>query len=243
VPKGQLTEIFGAASSGKTTLALALLAGCTREGGIGAYIDPGGTFFAPAAFAAGVDLRRVIVIRPRDEAGARRAADALVRGGACGVVALDCSEWPHVLQTHHCARLVAQAEKNGTMLLVISGGANAAVASFASLRLRTHGLAPLWQDGSDGGDRLMGCIATIDVAKARSTSPGRSVSFEAKMPDVAGTYPITQDGTDLKVRGYVTLQTQDINPCTHGPSGPCDPTLCTHGPSGPCATTLQVAIV
>jgi len=188
VPKGQLTEIFGSSSSGKTTLALALLAACTREGGIGAYIDPALSLFAPVAAGAGIDLRRIIVVRPRDEAAARRAVDALVRGGACGVVALDCGDWPHVLQTHHCARLVAQAEKTGTVLLVISGGSNAALASFASLRLRAHGLAPLWQDGSDGGRRLQGCVATIDVAKARSTSPGRSVSFEAAIPDVAGTY-------------------------------------------------------
>ncbi len=188
VPKGQLTEIFGAASSGKTTLALALLAACTREGGIGAYIDPAGGFFAPGAAAAGIDLRRVIVVRPRDEAAARRAVDALVRGGACGVVALDCGEWPQILQTQHCTRLVAQAEKTGTVLLVISGGTNAAVASFASLRLRAHGLAPLWQAGGAGGGRLAGCVATIDIAKARSASPGRSVVFEAAIPDVAGTY-------------------------------------------------------
>ncbi len=175
IPIGRLTEIFGAPSSGKTTLALAALAACTQGGGIGAYIDPQRTFFAPVAEAAGVDLRRLVVVRPRAAAAARRAADALVRGGACAVVVLDCSGSPAALQTHHCARLAAQAEKTGTALVIVSNGDVQAVASFASLRLHAHGLAPLWEEGGDGAGRLAGCVTSVDVAKSRAIAPGRSV--------------------------------------------------------------------
>ena len=189
VPKGQLTELYGPRSSGKTMIAFALLASAIREGALGAYIDPQGGFFAPAAAGAGIDTRRLIVVRPRDLAGTRRAADALVRGGACAVVVADCSESPGALQTHHCARLVSQAEKTGTVLVAVTSGDMQPVASFASLRLRAHGIAPLWQDGSDGSGRLLGCSASVDIAKSRAFPPGRSARLHAVLPDVAGTWP------------------------------------------------------
>lgn len=189
IPRGRLTEIFGSRSSGKTSLAFAALAACTRSGEFGAYVDLQGSYFAPAAAAAGIDVQRLIVARPRRLAAARAAVDALVRGSACAVVAFDCSDAPGVLQAHHCARLVAQAEKTGTALLVISSGGMPAVASFASLRLHASGLSPLWQEGSDGGARLLGCVARFEIAKARMLVPRQSAQFEALLPDVAGTWP------------------------------------------------------
>jgi hypothetical protein len=189
IPKGQMTELFGARSSGKTTLAFAILAACTRAGAIGAYIDPAGAFFAPAAAGAGIDTRRLIVVRPHGDAAVRRAIDALVRGGACGVVALDCSESPGALQTQHCARLAAQAEKTATALVIITDGRAQAVASFASLRVRARGLAPVWQAGSDAGGRLAGCATSIEIAKSRAVAPGRGASIAAPLPEVAGTWP------------------------------------------------------
>lgn len=189
IPSGRMTEVFGPRSSGKTSIAFAALAHCTRSGAFGAYVDPGESFFAPAAAGAGVETRRLIVVRPHDAAGARRAVDALVRGGACAVVVFDCSGLPNALQTHHCARLVAQAEKTGTALLVISSGNAQPVASFASLRLRACGLSPLWQEGSDGGSRLLGCAADFEVAKARSAVRHHRVQFDLSLPDVAGTWP------------------------------------------------------
>jgi len=192
-PAGRLVELFGARSSGKTTLAFAMLAACTRAGGIGAYIDLSQTFFAPAAAAAGIDMRRLIVVRPRGAAASLRALDALVRGGACAVVAFDGSEVPGVLRAQHCARLAAQAEKTGTTVLIVSAGDESAVASFTSLRLRACGLAPLWQGGSDAGGRLLGCTTSIEIAKSRTFAPGRTAHFAAALPDVAGTWPDAAD--------------------------------------------------
>jgi hypothetical protein len=189
IPAGRLTEIFGLRSSGKTSIAFAALARCTQAGALGAYVDCGQSFFAPAAAGAGVETRRLIVVRPQDAAAARRAVDALVRGSACEVVVFDCSDSPHALQTHHCARLVAQAEKTGTALVVISSGNVQAIAAFASLRLRACGLTPLWQEGSDGGARLLGCIATVEVAKARMAVSHHSAQFKILLPDIAGTWP------------------------------------------------------
>jgi len=92
IPQGRLTEVLGGPSSGKTSLALAALAACTSAGSIGAYVDPGGTFFAPAAAGAGIQLQRLLVVRPSNLDVARRAVDALVRCGACSVVVFDCAD-------------------------------------------------------------------------------------------------------------------------------------------------------
>ena len=188
IPRGRMAELFGAPSSGKTTLAFAFLAACTRAGEIAAWVDPARTFFAPAAAAAGIDVRRLLVVRPNGAAAMRRAVDALVRGGACAMVALDCTGLRDSLLAHHCARLVAQAEKTGTVLLVLSGGDVPAVASFASVRLRAEGLAPRWQAGSAGSGRLAGCAVSVTVAKSRTAAPGKRVRVEACLPDVAGTF-------------------------------------------------------
>jgi len=193
IPQGRLIELFGARSSGKTTLTFTVLAACTRAGGIGAYVDPARRFFAPAAAAAGIDMRRLVVVRPHDAAASLRALDALVRGAACAVVAFDASECPGALRAQHCARLVAQAEKTGTTLLIVSAGNEPAVASFAALRLRASGLAPLWQEGSDACGRLLGCTTSIEVAKSRATAPGRNAHFAAALPDVAGTWPLANN--------------------------------------------------
>ncbi len=189
IPHGRLTEIFGDFSSGKTTLAYGLLAACTSRGDVGAYIDPEASFFAPAAESAGIDLERLLIVRPRQAAALRRAADAVVRSGACAVVILD-GLGGNTLQTHHCARLVAQAEKNGITLVALSRGDSQALASFASLRVRMRGLEPLWQSGSDGGDRLLGYGIALDIVKSRMGVPGKSAVFEACIVDVAQSWPI-----------------------------------------------------
>jgi len=197
VPAGRLTEIIGSPSSGKTGVALAILADALGAGGIGAYIDPDGTFFTPFAAQAGLNLGRLIVVRPPDSAGARRAVDALVRGGACAVVVLDCSGRADLLQTHHCARLAAQAEKTGTALLLLSHGNSSALAYFASLRIGTSGIAPMWQHGS-GGVRLLGYRTHVGILKSRTAAPGASALLSAALADVTGTWPIdSPDRLDL----------------------------------------------
>ena len=194
VPRGRLTEVFGAPSSGKTSVAFALLAACTSAGLLGAYVDPSGAFYAPAAAGAGIVLPRLLVVRPPSTDLARRAVDALVRCGACALVVFDCAGLGDVLRTHQCARLASQAEKSNTALVVLTGGDVPAMASFASLRLRTGGLTPLWQEGSAGSARLAGCVASVEIAKSRMSAPGRSAAVQALLPDVAGTWPCTTSG-------------------------------------------------
>ncbi|MDQ6824474.1 MAG: DNA recombination/repair protein RecA [Candidatus Eremiobacteraeota bacterium] len=194
IPRGRLTEIFGHFSSGKTTFAYALLANRLATGDIAAYIDPEASFFAPAARSAGIDLSRLIIARPRSAQALLRAADALVRGGACSVVVVDAGK-STILQTHHCARLVAQAEKTGTTLLVLSHGHSSALASFATVRLWARRLSPVWQPGADGGSRLLGYAIDMEIAKARTVAPGKLFSFAVFVPEVVGSWPVSAANT------------------------------------------------
>lgn len=211
MPAGKMTEIFGAASSGKTALALSALAACTREGLIGAYVDPARSFFAPAAHGAGVDLRRCLLVQPADAAGLRRAADALVRGGACAVVVIDCSSagMSDALAAQHCARLVAHADRAGTALVVLSCGNVQSLAYFASLRLHVRATAPLWQPGADGGPQLAGYAAHVLVAKARAHAPGRSASMQAIVPQARAAWRVPEiereEDATHRVRGDAAL--------------------------------------
>src|SRR5579872_368638 len=191
IPRGRLTELWGSASCGKTTLAYALMRTRTVAGDLVGYVDPDRSLFAPAAHAAGIDLSRVIVVRPRNPQALLRAVDALVRGGACSLVVVDANS-ATALHTHHCARLVAQAEKTGTALVVLSQGRNAALASFATLRLCGAALAPLWQRGDDGGAQLLGYEIELEISKARTVAPGKRMAFRVTLPAVVKRWPCTE---------------------------------------------------
>ena len=206
IPCGRLTEVFGGPSSGKTSVAFASLAACTATGSIGAYVDPSGSFFAPAAAGAGIVLSRLLVVRPPNVDAARRAVDALVRCGACALVVFDCAGLGEALQTHQCARLASQAEKTGTALLLLSGGNIPAIASFASLRLRAGGLSPLWQQGGAGSARLAGTTTSIEVVKSKLAAPGKSAAVSAWLPDVTGTWP-TDESEDIRKEPSVARPT------------------------------------
>lgn len=89
-PRGRISEIVGAASSGRTSLLHALLAASTGRGETGALVDLKNTFDAPSAAAVGVDLARLVWVRcAGDVEHALRATDLLLHAGGFGVVALD----------------------------------------------------------------------------------------------------------------------------------------------------------
>jgi hypothetical protein len=95
VPKGAITEVFGTASSGKTTFLHAVLAASVQAGECCTLIDVHGTFDPIAANATGVDLRRLLWVRCCGKLEhALQATDMLVHGGGWGVVALDIADVP-----------------------------------------------------------------------------------------------------------------------------------------------------
>ena len=95
IPRGELTEIAGAASSGRTALLCSLLAEATSGGEFCALIDAQGAFDPAGAEAAGVALSQLLWVRCGGNVEhALKAADVLVQAGGFGVVAIDLADTP-----------------------------------------------------------------------------------------------------------------------------------------------------
>ncbi len=104
VPKGRIVEIYGPESSGKTTVALHIIAESQKNGGIAAFIDAEHALDPTYAKGLGVDIGNLIVSQPDTGEQALEIAEALVRSGAVDVIVIDS-----------VAALVPKAEIEGEM--------------------------------------------------------------------------------------------------------------------------------
>lgn len=89
VPKGRIIEIYGRRSSGKTTLALHIVAQAQKRGGEVAFVDAEHALDPDYAAAIGVDIDNMLVSQPDTGEQALEITDALVRSGAVDVVVVD----------------------------------------------------------------------------------------------------------------------------------------------------------
>jgi recombination protein RecA len=89
LPRGRVTEIYGPESSGKSTLAMHVVAEAQRNGGICAYIDAEHAMDPVYAGAIGVDVDELLISQPDTGEQALEIADMLVRSGALDVVVID----------------------------------------------------------------------------------------------------------------------------------------------------------
>jgi recombination protein RecA len=104
VPRGRVIEIFGPESSGKTTLALQVIAEAQRGGGMAAFVDAEHALDAQYAQKLGVDLDNLLVSQPDHGEQALEIVEVLVRSGSIDVVVVDS-----------VAALVPKAEIEGEM--------------------------------------------------------------------------------------------------------------------------------
>ena len=104
VPRGRVVELYGTESSGKTTLALHIVAEAQRNGGIAAFIDAEHALDPGYAKAIGVDIDELLISQPDTGEQALEIADMLIRSGALDVVVIDS-----------VAALVPRAEIEGEM--------------------------------------------------------------------------------------------------------------------------------
>ncbi len=89
LPRGRVIEIFGPESSGKSTLAMHVVAEAQRNGGICAYIDAEHAMDPVYARAIGVDIDELLISQPDTGEQALEIADVLIRSGALDVVVID----------------------------------------------------------------------------------------------------------------------------------------------------------
>jgi recombination protein RecA len=89
LPRGRVVEIYGPESSGKSTLAMHVVAEAQRNGGICAYIDAEHAMDPIYAKAIGVDIDQLLISQPDTGEQALEIADTLIRSGALDVVVID----------------------------------------------------------------------------------------------------------------------------------------------------------
>jgi recombination protein RecA len=89
LPRGRVVEIYGPESSGKSTLAMHVVAEAQRNGGICAYIDAEHAMDPVYAAAIGVDIDELLISQPDTGEQALEIADMLIRSGALDVVVVD----------------------------------------------------------------------------------------------------------------------------------------------------------
>src|ERR1700712_1775333 len=104
LPKGRVVEIYGPESSGKTTLAIHVIAEAQKKGGMCAFIDAEHAFDSSYAQRLGVDIDNLLISQPDYGEQALEIADRLILSGAVDVVVIDS-----------VAALVPKAELEGEM--------------------------------------------------------------------------------------------------------------------------------
>jgi len=177
--RGELSEIAGPASSGRTSMLVATLAAATSRGEVVGLIDSIDRFDPAMAAAAGVDVTRVLWVRgPAMTMGAERAdeivrralraADLIVRAGGFGVIALDLADVPLTavrrVPASSWLRLAHANEGRDTVCLLMADAPMARSPRGWSVRLTARAR---WTGDSAQRRRLDGLLVHASITSAR----------------------------------------------------------------------------
>jgi recombination protein RecA len=189
LPRGQLSEIAGPCSSGRTTLLLTLMAAATRRGEIAALVDTCDRFDVTSAVAAHADLDRLLWVRGDATGPIERALDRAVKAlnlvlqaGGFGVVAIDLADVPALalkrlpFTTWMRVQRIVEGSDTACVLVVPEPLARSA----GGVTLMMSG-APAWAGDSDRSRRLEG----LDVGM-RVVSPRRKFEGDVRVRCRAG---------------------------------------------------------
>ena len=176
-PRGRITEVYGAASSGRTSLLYSALAQATSERESCALVDADDAFDPASAAAAGVELHRLLWVRCAGNAGhAMRVADLLLQGNGFGLVALDFASTDaraaNRIPSSYWYRFRLAVEQTRTALIVVSPMPN--VRQCASLAVEARRVESRWS-GTPGCSQLLeGISLAFDTRKpAMGMAAGR----------------------------------------------------------------------
>lgn len=181
LPRGALTEICGAASSGRTSLLLSALASRTAAGEVCALVDTRDSFDPLTANAAGVALKKLLWVRCQNIDQALRAMDLLIQAGGFGMVAVDLSDVPtrtvRQVPLNAWFRFRRAVEDTPTILLLLEQEPHAKTC--ASLVLRLQAREMRWTEAAAAGypfaKLLRGFSVGGDVVRSRIQMPERRV--------------------------------------------------------------------
>jgi hypothetical protein len=168
IPGGCLSEIAGPLSSGRTSLALALLARATRAGEFTAVVDAADAFDPASAEAAGVDLERVLWVRAPRLREALHSAEHLLAARGFALVLLDLALADLSIAPASGPRLARRAASAGTPLVALSLKRSLGTAAEVAIELK-----PIRATFSGTPCLLEDLEVEVDLVRHRS-APARS---------------------------------------------------------------------
>ena len=191
LPRGRVVEVYGPEASGKTTIALHVLAEIQRAGGTAAFVDAEHALDPKYAKNLGVETQELLISQPDTGEQALEVVDTLVRSGAVDVIVVDS-----------VAALVPKAEIEGEM-----GDAHVGLQA----RLMSQALRKLTSNLSKSNtliifiNQIREKIGTMGYGPSETTSGGRALKFYASVRlDVRRIGSIKQGdqilGNDVKVK-------------------------------------------
>ncbi len=208
LPRGRVVEIYGAESSGKTTIAVSAVAECQKKGGTAAFVDAEHALDARYAGALGVKLKELLVSQPDSGEQALEIVDTLVKSGAVDMIVIDSvaalvprAEIDGEMGDSHVglqARLMSQAlrkltgnvHKSGTTIIFINQTRQKiGVPAYMNPETTTGGTALRFYASvrmdvrrissvKDKDDRITGIKARVRVVKNKVAPPFRAAEVE-----------------------------------------------------------------
>lgn len=177
IPRGYVSEITGKPGAGRTALACAIAAAATARGEIVGWVDPDDALDPETAAAAGLDLARVLWVRPQCPGDARRATELLLEAEGFGLVVLDLTGSTASGDGRHAGpawiRVARAAARTSSTLLVLAARRQAGSAAVLGLELGPH--RARWSGGRGNLLLLDGIAVRVAIVRNRGGALGRAL--------------------------------------------------------------------